>query len=215
MTTKKLLTISIAVISLSLFSATSVLAQSASPSAQALRDSVKEKVAMELAAIKQAVSKKAFLGSINSKSEAQITITNYHNQTRTALVSTDTTIKLKNGKDGTLKDLSSGQYVLVMGDVDSQNTMTTSRLLVIDQPVEDRRSSTVGIITTITTSTITVETASKASITAKITSGTGVSATVDGKAEKVKAATLKAGDKVVIIYRTSGSTTSALNIHKI
>src|SRR3989344_2753578 len=80
-----------------------IAAQTATPGS--IRDAVQKKVAEELAAIKNEVKKRSYLGTITSKSDATITITTLRNTTRTATVTTDTIIKLSGGKDGTLADL--------------------------------------------------------------------------------------------------------------
>lgn len=177
-----------------------VSAQTSTESAQGLRDSVKQKVEEELSQIKKAVSKKAFLGTITAKSEATVTLNNYRNEPRQALVTTDSTIKLKSGRDGTLKDLSVGDFILVMGDVDSQNTMTAKRLLVIAPPSEDMRKFTFGKITAIG-STITFETSSKETLVAKLASSTIVTRLEAGKPVKAKTTDLKTGNTVVVISK--------------
>jgi hypothetical protein len=177
-----------------------VVAQTSSESAQVLRDSVKQKVEEELSQIKKAVSKKAFLGTITSKSEAAITINNYRNEPRQALVTTDSTIKLKNSKEGTLKDLTAGDFILVMGDVDSQNVMTAKRLLVIAAPAEDKRKFTFGKITAVG-STITIESSSKESQIAKLSSSTVITRLEGGKSVKTKSTDIKSGDFVVAISK--------------
>ena len=70
-----------------------------------IRDSVKTKVDEQLAQIQKAVAKKAFLGEITVKSDAQLTLTTFSGQTRSVTVSLDTVIKLAGNKDGTPADL--------------------------------------------------------------------------------------------------------------
>jgi hypothetical protein len=177
-----------------------VMAQTSSESAQVLRDSVKQKVEEELSQIKKAVSKKAFLGTITAKSEATVTINSYRNEQRQALVTTDSTIKLKNGKDGTLKDLTAGDYILIMGDVDSQNLMTAKRLLVITAPTEDKRKLTFGKVTA-SGSTITIESSAKDSLIAKLSSASVITKVASGKSVKAKTTDIKTGDMVIAISK--------------
>jgi hypothetical protein len=171
-------------------------AEDASTAAQ-LRDSVKTKVAEELAQIKKAVSKKAFLGTIASKNEASLSISNYLGQNRTALVSTDTAIKLKSGADGTPADLKTGDNILIMGDVDSNGNMTAKRLLVIATPVVDKRTTAYGKVTAAGAS-VTV-----GKLTAKLASDTNVTTTKDGKTAKLKTTDIKVGHTVVLITKAS------------
>jgi hypothetical protein len=177
-------------------------AQSASEGATQLRDSVKQQVADELAQIKKAVSKKAFLGSITGKSEATLTISNYLGQNRSAVVSTDTAIKLVNGADGTPADLKTGNYILVMGDVDSAGNMTAKRLLVIATPVTDKRNTAYGKVTAVGT-TITID-----KLTARLASDSYITTTAGGKTVKIKSSDIKVGSIVTLITKTG--TTSPL-----
>ncbi|MDO8487949.1 MAG: DUF5666 domain-containing protein [bacterium] len=157
-------------IALFIFTPALVLAQSPSPTS--IRDAVKEQVAQELAEIKQAVAKKAYVGSITTIDNLNLTITNLKNQSRTATVTTDTAIKLTGGKDGTSADLKVGLFVIAMGDVDSNGTMTAKRLLVISQPAEDKRQAIFATVTKASASTLTVEDLKKASWTIKLSSTT-------------------------------------------
>lgn len=167
--------------------------QTASPSGN-IRNTIQDRVNQELAQIKQGVAKKGFVGSITTKSDATITITNLKNSPRTALVTTDTTIKLTGGKDGTPKDLKVGDFILAMGDVDSENKMTAKRLLVIDQPETDGRKVLAGIISSATASNFVLTTSSQATTTIKFSSATKYN---DG----FKASSLKTGARLVVITR--------------
>jgi Domain of unknown function (DUF5666) len=175
----------------------------ATDSSSGLRDSVRQKVAEELAQIKQAVSKKAYLGSITAKADAALTLTNYANLTRSVVVSTDATIKLKNGREGTLADLKVNDYLLVLGDVDSAGTMTAKRILVVNVPPADKRVVVYGIITKTTSSSITVTTPKNENLTIKMTSATKYTG-------KTKLTGLKADDRVLVI--TSSNTALILHV---
>lgn len=185
-----------------------VSAQTASPSGT-IRDSVKQKVAAELAQIKKAVAKKGFVGSVTTKTDATITMTTLLNQTRNLVVTTDTTVKLSGSKDGTLADIKVGDYILAMGDVDSDNKMNVKRLLVIPQPPADKRVATFGTVTKSTSSSITLTNLKNESYDIKVTAGTKFN-------DKFKFSDLKDGSKVVVLESTSttaGKTThTALNI---
>jgi hypothetical protein len=195
-----------------LLSISSVHAQDASTSASQLRDSVKQKVDEELAQIKQAVSKKAFLASISSKSEATFSLTNYLSQPRSALISTDTVIKLKNGSDGTPADLKSGDWILAMGDVDGAGNMTTKRLLVVGAPLTDKRAIVFGKVISVGAS-LTVETPDKNQSTAKLASDTTITGIVNGKSAKLKTTDIKVGNQVVFITKTGTASTVATDLY--
>lgn len=173
-----------------------------------IRDSVKTKVDEQLAQIQKAVAKKAFLGEITVKSDAQLTLITFSGQTRSVTVTPDTVIKLAGSKDGTPADLKVKDYVLVMGDVDSQNTMTAKRLLVVGKPEADKRRAIMGTITKASVSSLTLETANtKETWTIRLTSTTEYTA-------KTKAADVKVGTRVVTLGTTTGTTTmNALTIH--
>ncbi len=185
---------------------THVLAQTPSATeSSSIRDSVKQKVAEELAQIKKAVAKRAFVGVIISKSEATLTLTNLKNQSRTVTITTDTTVKLLGGKEATPKDVKVGDFVIVMGDVDSQNTMTGKRLIVISKPVEDQRRMIFGTITKSTATTLELTDPSQKTWTVK------TSATVK-LTNKTKLSSLKAGDKIIVIGTLSSANAATAKI---
>lgn len=185
-----------------LISPISTFAQSATDSA--VRQAVKDKVE----AIKTSVAKRAFVGTISAKSDATITITNLKNQPRTAVVTGNTTIKLTGGKEGTFADLKVGDFVISMGDVDSQNTLTAKRLLVITKPGADKRQAIFGRVTDTSASSLTIETLKKDTLTIKTTSSTTITSKIDGKVTKAKLSDIKVGDHVVTVG-TPGTTTTA------
>jgi hypothetical protein len=172
-----------------------VSAQAATGSADQLRDSVKQKVAEQLAEIKKNVAKRGFVGTITAKSDATVTISNLKGLSRSVVVTTDSTIKLLSGKDGTPADLKVGDNILVMGDADSQNVLTAKRLLVIAKPASDNRQAITGIVSATTTSSITLD----SKTTVKITSDTKYL----GKSTKLS--DVKTGSRLVIITSTSGT----------
>lgn len=181
-----------------------VFGQTPSPTGT-LRDSVRQKVAEELAQIRQGVAKKAFVGSIASLSEASFTLTTVKSQTRNVTFSPETTIRISN-QDGTMKDLKSGQFIIVMGDVDSQNQMTAKRLLVITKPATDKRRSILGTVTRISSSSLTVETGGE-SWTVKISSTTNYNGST-------KLSDIDANEKIVAVGTSEGDKTlAARHIH--
>ena len=182
-----------------------VAAQTPSPSATSagvIRDAVKQKVDEELANIKQAVAKKAYVGTIATKSDLTLTITNLKNQTRTATVTTDTTIKLTGGKDGTPADLKVNDFIIAMGDADSNGGLTTKRLLVIAKPAADTRDSIWVTVTKVATGSLTAENAKKETWTIKLASSTKYTGTT-------KAADIKVGSKIVAVGPVAATTLTA------
>ena len=173
---------------LSLLLTASLLAQTPSSTGSAIREAVKEQVA----AIKTAVAKKAFVGTISAKADATVTVTNLKNQSKTAVITGDTVIRLTGGKDGTFADLKVGDFVIAMGDVDSQGTLTTKRLLVIAKPGADKRRALTGRVTDTSSSTLTIETLKKEIITIKVTSATTIT-------NKNKLSDIKVGSKIVAV----------------
>ena len=148
---------------LTLLLTATLLAQTPTATDSAIRQAVKDQVA----AIKTAVARKAYVGPISAKSEASITITNLSNQTRTAVVAGDATIKLIAGKEGTFADLKVGNFVIAMGDMDSQGTLAVKRLLVIAKPAPDKRLVISGRVTDTTTTSFTLENSKKETWTVK------------------------------------------------
>ncbi|KKU29033.1 MAG: hypothetical protein UX92_C0009G0024 [Candidatus Amesbacteria bacterium GW2011_GWA1_47_20] len=182
---------------LSLLLTATLLAQAPTATDSAIRQAVKDQVD----AIKTAVARRAFVGPISAKSEASITITNLANQTRTAVVAGDATIKLTGGKEGTFADLKVGDFVIAMGDIDSQGTLAVKRLLIIAKPTPDKRVVVSGRVTDLSTSDLTVETAAKEVWTVKLQAATSY-------AGKIKKSDIKVGDRIV----TVGTTSTALNL---
>ncbi len=210
----KILTLSIQslllIFSLLVFNAWPAGAQSpASPSSQQIRDAVQKKVQESLANIKQAVARKAFVGNISSKTETEFVLTTLKNQTRTVTVTGETVIKLLNGKEGTLADLKTNDFVLSIGDVDSQNKMAGKRILVLKQPDADNREVMFATVTKISSSSLTVENAAKETWTIKLSSTTAVTNIVSDKVTKARTTDLKVGDKVVLVG-TNSSTQNTL-----
>ena len=181
----------------SLLLTATLLAQAPTATDSAIRQAVKDQVD----AIKTAVARRAFVGPISAKSEASITITNLANQTRTAVVAGDATIKLTGGKEGTFADLKVGDFVIAMGDIDSQGTLAVKRLLIIAKPTPDKRVVVSGRVTDLSTSDLTVETAAKEVWTVKLQAATSY-------AGKIKKSDIKVGDRIV----TVGTTSTALNL---
>ncbi len=178
----------------------SVSAQSASPSGT-IRDSVKQKVAEELAKIKQAVAKKGFVGTITSKSDATITLTNINGKSRTAILTSDTIIKLTGGKDGTISDLKPGNFIIAMGDVDSENQMTAKRIIaILSLPVEKRRSF-YGTVSQISSTSFTLKTPKSEELNFKVSAGTKYN-------DKFKFSDLKSNSRLVVIALVGGTTQS-------
>ena len=177
------------------YSSTLAFAQTATPGS--IRDAVQKKVAEELAAIKNEIKKRAYLGTISSKSDATITLTTLRGATRSATVTTDTIIKLSGGTDGTPADLKANLFILVMGDADGNGTLTAKRILVIAKPVEDKRRAVFGTVTKITSSTITL----KENWTVKLSSTTKYTG-------KSKLSDIKVGSKIIVV----GTVTSDQNL---
>lgn len=176
-----------------------VSAQSPSPTGTSIRDSIKQQVTEELKEIKQAVSKRAWLGTITSKTETGFVMTTHLGQTKNVTITTDTTIRLTGSKDGTLTDLKVNDYILVMGNVDGAGNMTAIRLLVVTKPNEDKRKTIMGTVTAVTTSSLTLETISKESWTVKLSSAVKYN-------DKVKSTDIKVGAKIIVLGTTTGAT---------
>ena len=179
-----------------------VLAQS--PTSATIRDTVKQQVEQEINQIKSTLTKKAYVGSISAKADGTITITNHLNQPRTAVVTTTAAIKLAGGKDGTPADLKINDFVIAMGDADGAGQLTVKRLLVTPKPTAETRKVIYGVVSAVTSSTLTIKSAD-ASVSARLQSATKYTGAT-------KAADIKVDAKVVLIT-TGTSTLSATHIH--
>lgn len=151
------------------FSFQLAFAQTTSPTpTSAVRDAVAKKVAEELAAIKNNVVKRSFVGEVTAKSDTTMTLASLRKQPRTITLLPDTTVKLA-GKETSLADIKVGNFVISMGDVDSNSTMTAKRVLIIEKPTADSRRVISGIVTKVTSTQINIDTVKKESWTVKVT----------------------------------------------
>ena len=170
----------------------------------AILNAVKDKVAAEIADIKLAVAKKAYVGNVTAKSEIGFSL-----GTRTVVVTPEATIK--NGStELTLKDIKVGDFVIAMGDVDSAGNLTGKRILIVTKSPEDKRKAMVFTVSKTGTNSLIVENLKKEAWTVKISSDTGYTA-------KTKLVNIESGDKIVVIgsLASTPSTFNALKIHKL
>lgn len=179
---------------LSLLISTMLLAQTASPGAT-VRDAVQKKVAEELAAIKNSVVKRSFVGEVTAKSDTTMTLASSRKQPRVITLLPDTTVKLA-GKETSLADIKVGNFVISMGDVDAAGVMTAKRILVIDKPTADNRKVVFGTVTKVTPVLISID-------------SWNIKTTTDSK--------LTVGDKIMVIGKISlgTNTLTSLKIQKL
>lgn len=184
---------------LSLLLLTTLLAQSASPGAT-IRKNIEESVATTMAAIKQNIVKRSFVGEVTAKSDTSMTLASSRKQPRVITFLPDTTVKVA-GKETSLADVKVGNFVISMGDVDTAGSMTAKRILVIDKPVADNRRIVIGTVTKATSALINIDTAKKESW--------GIKVTTDPK--------LVVGDRIMVIGKLSlgTNTLTALKIQKL
>lgn len=189
------------------FILSSILLTQVTATPSAVRDAVKEQVAAEVANIAKTKVRRAYVGSIASKTEAGFVLTNHKNESRN--ITTTAEAVIKNGaKDLTLKDLKVGDFVIAMGDADSQNNLLAKRILVVAKSPEDKRKTMIFTVIKTTATTLTVENLKKEAWTVKITSDTSFTG-------KTKVTDLVASDKIAVVGSTAStaSTFNALKIH--
>jgi hypothetical protein len=186
-----------------------LLAQAPSASPSAIRNAVKEQVAVEVANIVKTKVKKAFVGTIISKTEAGFVLTNHKKESRNITTTAEATIK-NQAKDVTLKDLKIGDFVIAMGDADASNNLLAKRILVVTKPGEDKRKTMIFTITKASSSNLIVENLKKETWTVKTASDTSYTS-------KTKISDLEMGDKIAVIgsLASTASTFNALRIHKL
>lgn len=179
-----------------------------------IRDAVQQQVQQELANIKQSISKKGFVGIINSKSDGTLLMTTLKNQSRTVTVAPDATIRLAGSREGTIADLKANDFIIAMGDVDGQNKMTGKRILVISQSATDTRDTEFGAVSK-TGTTLSFTNSKNETWTARTSASTAMTKVVDGKSAKAVAADIKVGSKIVVLGTTSTTPNAltALAIH--
>lgn len=185
-----------------------LLAQATS-TPSAIRDAVKEQVAAEVANIAKTKIRRAYVGSVASKTEAGFVLTNHKNESRNITTTAEAVIK-SGAKDLTLKDLKVGDFVIAMGDADAKNNLLAKRILVVTKSAEDKRKTMIFTVTKSTATTLSVENLKKEAWTVKITSDTSFTG-------KTKVANLVASDKIAVVgsLASTASTFNALKIHKL
>ncbi|MEK7504331.1 MAG: DUF5666 domain-containing protein [Patescibacteria group bacterium] len=166
-------------------------------------------MAAEVATIKSSINKRAYVGTIGTKTETGFDLSNLKKETRNVVVTAETTIK-KGATELTLKDLKSGDFVIAMGDADAKNNMTAKRILVIDRGAEDKRKTIIFTVTKTGTTSLGVENLKKETWSVRLSTDTRYSI-------KTKLADLAVGDKIAVIGTTASipSTFNALRIHKL
>lgn len=187
----------------------SFLIAQATSTPSAIRDAVKDQVAAEVANIAKTKVKRAYVGTITSKTEAGFVMTNHKNEVRN--ITTTAEAVIKNGaKDLTLKDLKVGDFVIAMGEADSKNNLLAKRILIVTKSPEDKRKTLVFTVTKTSASSLTVENLKKETWTLKITSDTLFTG-------KTKLSDIALGDKIAVVgsLASTTSTFNALRIHKL
>jgi hypothetical protein len=140
------------------FSVSSAAAQAptaSSASAEQIKEAVRKQVEQEVATIRKNTTRKGFVGSVVSKNETGIVMTNLKNVTKTLTIPADAVIRLAGGKDGSINDIKKDDFIIAMGDSSTPDSMTVKRLLVISKPVSDKRKVVFAKVTK--TSPLTVE----------------------------------------------------------
>lgn len=194
---------------LSLLLTATLLAQTPTATESPILNAVQKSVAETVENIRKTATKKAYVGTISSKTETGFDMSNLKKGTRSVTVTAETTIK-KGAAELTFKDLKSSDFVIVMGDADSRNIMTAKRILVIDRGAEDKRKTMIFTITKAGTTSLGVENLKKEAWSVRLSTDTQYTA-------KTKLANLDVGDKIAVIGTAASipSTFNALRIHEI
>lgn len=175
-----------------------------------LREAVKEAVKEQVDSIKQAVAKRSFVGTISKISDLNLTLTTLTGDSRSITMVTDTTVKLISGKEGTLKDIKEGSFVIAMGNIDSAGVLTSKRIVIIAKGLADTRVALYGKATKTAASQLTIETPDKTTLTLKILSDTKFST----KSKVTAAKDIKEGFTIVAIAKP-GTTKTTFNLTRL
>jgi hypothetical protein len=183
------------------YSATLASAQSptATDSATIIKDKIREKVDEELNAIKKAIAKRSYVGTISSISDLTVSIKSLTDATKTITIATDSTIKLASGKEGTIKDLKVNNFIIAMGDADSNGVLTAKRVVVTSKSPTDTRKTIYGTVTKTSATQLNLTTPAKTEIIIKTTSETKFS--TQSKITSLKQIAI--GDQVVAVTKPS------------
>lgn len=153
------------------FDISAVLAAESSPSAdiKAKLEQLKQDIASKAAQLKQEVNKKlqnrAYIGPIKVKSQYSLTLAS-NSGPKLVTINQDTNFesKVKKVKSYSFKNLTDGDFVATLGDIDDVQVLTAKKVLLLDPPKMATKSAVWGQIVSIIDDNLTIKNREKKSI---------------------------------------------------
>ncbi|MBI4059330.1 hypothetical protein HY404_03780 [Candidatus Microgenomates bacterium] len=200
--------------------------ESASPPGKTIRDNLKEKVEEKLNQL--AKKPRSYVGKINQITDGVVMLDAKSGLKQIKITSSTTIIEVGKGGRKTIKstDLVVGNFAVVMGYLESKDTLNASRILTMSENPERVRRPVYGVVQTIVDKTITVKHPKAESSpsgkdeiwTVKTSAKTKVTKKVDNKMTSAQVADIAVGDRIIAIgepVKDSVNTITAKLIHVI
>ncbi len=191
----------------------------ATPGTSATGDaSIREKVAQKVA---EAMNQpKAYLGVVTDITNTTIQTKNPESQIEQIAIDgggiTVVNTKGTNNKQVKLTDIAIGDFIVAMGYVNGNRVLHAQRILITDPIQDSGLSVSIGKVAKITSKNLTVaDVKSGESGVLTPDKNTVFSAFIKGKTSTIKISGISAGDLVIYVTSTSGSSTSVRSIFDI
>lgn len=206
-----------------LFPIPTVFAQSPTPEDSAasaikgIRDVVKEKVKEQLEVL-NTETKKGYVGKLSAISATQLTLETNEGNLKIK-IDDDTTIIGLNRSPIKIENLKADQYVIAMGYLELEDTLSAKRIVVIEKLSTLEKEIAVGKITDISKDgkTVTLKNESKAK-TYTLNIGKSITVTQKGQKgelEKLAVEDLQKGDVVICVGTPDKTNEKILNVYMI
>lgn len=153
------------------FDISAAFAAEASPSAdiKAKLEQLKQDIASKAAQLKQEVNKKlqnrAYIGLVKVKSQDSLTLAS-NSGPKLVTINQDTNFesKVKKIKSYSFKNITEGDFVATLGDIDDAQVLTAKKVLLLDPPKMATRSAVWGQVVSIIDDDLTIKNREKKNI---------------------------------------------------
>lgn len=126
-----------------------VYASESSPSAniqtklKALQNDIASKAAKLASQVSQKIQNRVYVGYVNIKSEQGLTL-DTHTGSKSAKLNQYTQFV---GKNFTLKNMKTGEYIAVLGDMDEKSVITAQKVVKLTSPTQKEKQIIWGVVT--------------------------------------------------------------------
>lgn len=180
---------------------------------------IKEKVEERIQEIKESVQKRAFWGTLKQITNSTLVLDTPLGERR--VKTNDETKITLDKKSAKVTDLAIGNFLIVIGTKDKNETLTATKILAFSKPPKEavKRQAIFGKVSDISAEEkiIVVTHIKKPGVTyqVKITNKTVITKKVEGKIKKVDFAAIAIGDRIVAVATKDANTFTAKIIHVI